>query len=411
MPLWGPLKVRTFRRLWIGASVSMLADQAFLVALTWLVLEVAGPGAGLGAVLAVASLPGTVLTPLGGVLSDRFSPAPLMTAASAGRVLLLSVLAALILTDATKLWHVYLLAGGLSALDALYYPASMSIVPTLVDRNRLEAANALAQGAEQITGIFGPVLAGSLVALVGLGVSFGANALLFLIATAIFARMAQGVNLSASETGTEQEGEADSGGASLVAQISEGARYAWRDPVIRSLLLILVGINLAMIGPLYVGGATLAEARLGGAGAFATLVAVAGVGSLVGAVGAGSIGQPGRRGLLVLVLAAALGLFVAAVALVSSLPAAAALAFAIGATASFLGVTNISWLQERSEPRLTGRVMSLAMFAAVSLDPVSFVGAGLLVELSLTAVFLSAGVLLLLTALLGATSGAFRRSD
>ena len=409
LPLWGPLKVRPFRWLWVGASVSMLADQAFLVALTWLVLEVAGPGAGLGAVLAVASLPGTVLTPLGGVLSDRFSPAPLMTAASAGRVVLLALLAVLILTDATQLWHVYLLAGGLSALDALYYPASMSIVPTLVDRNRLEAANALAQGAEQITGIFGPALAGVLVALVGLGAGFGANALLFLIATAIFARMAQGTNLSASEA--ERELESDSDGVSMVTQILEGGRYVWRDPVIRSLLLILVGINLAMMGPLYVGGATLAAARLGGAGAFATLVAVAGVGSLVGAAGAGSIGRPGRRGLLALVLTAALGLFVAAIALVSSLPAAVALAFAIGTTASFLGVTNISWLQERSEPRLTGRVMSLAMFAAVSLDPVSFAIAGLLVELSLTVVFLSAGALLLLTALLGATSGAFRRSD
>ena len=411
LPLWGPLKVRLFRRLWVGASVSMLADQAFLVALTWLVLEVAGPGAELGAVLAVASLPGTVLTPLGGVLSDRFSPAPLMTAASAGRVLLLALLAGLILTDTTQLWHVYLLAGGLSALDALYYPASMSIVPTLVDRNRLEAANALAQGAEQITGIFGPALAGALVTLVGLGASFGTNALLFLIATAIFARMARGASLSASETETELGGGADSVGVSIVAQVSEGVRYVWRDPVIRALLLILVGINLAMIGPLYVGGATLAEARLGGAGAFATLVTVAGVGSLVGAAGAGSIGQPGRRGLLVIVLTAALGLFVGAVALVPNLPAAAALAFAIGAAASFLGVTNISWLQERSEPRLTGRVMSLAMFAAVSLDPVSFAVAGLLVELGLEIVFVGAGALLVLTALLGATNGAFRRSN
>jgi hypothetical protein len=53
-------------------------------------------------------------------------------------------------------------------------------------------------------------------------------------------------------------------------------RYAWGDPVIRALLLVLVGINVAMVGPLYVGGATLSEACLEGAGAFATLVAVAG---------------------------------------------------------------------------------------------------------------------------------------
>jgi MFS family permease len=77
-------------------------------------------------------------------------------------------LTALILADATQLWHVYVIAASLSALDALYYPASMSIVPTLVDRDRLSAANALTQGAELVSSIFGPELAGSLLALLGL---------------------------------------------------------------------------------------------------------------------------------------------------------------------------------------------------------------------------------------------------
>jgi hypothetical protein len=52
-----------------------------------------------------------------------------------GLVLLLALLTALILADATRIWHVYAIAAGLSALDALYYPASMSIVPTLVERD------------------------------------------------------------------------------------------------------------------------------------------------------------------------------------------------------------------------------------------------------------------------------------
>jgi nitrate/nitrite transporter NarK len=81
----------------------MLADQAFLVALTWLVLRVAGSGAELGLVLAVASIPGTILTPAGGVLSDRYSPALIMIWGSAGRVLLLALLTVLIMADATKL--------------------------------------------------------------------------------------------------------------------------------------------------------------------------------------------------------------------------------------------------------------------------------------------------------------------
>jgi MFS family permease len=406
---WMPLQARYFRRLWAGAGLSMLADQAFLVALTWLVLRVTGSGAELGLVLAVASIPGTILTPAGGVLSDRYSPALIMIWTSAGRVLLLALLTFLIMADATRIWHVYVIAAGLSALDAFYYPASMSIVPTLVDRDRLSAANALTQAAEQVSSIFGPALAGTLLALLGLGASFGATAVLFLIATALFGAVARAAKPSGSQAGEVSEEDKGPSGARI--EFSEGIRYVWRDGVIRSLLLILLCTNLAMMGPLYVGGAVLAESRLGGAGAFGTLVGAAGVGALIGVVGAGSVSRFRRRGLIELGLTGLLGITVGAIAFVPNLVVAIALATAIGATSSFLGVITISWLQERTEPRLIGRVMSFAMFSAVALDPISFALAGVLVELDLTAVFLAAGTLLLLTAVLGALSPTMREVD
>ncbi len=176
-------------------------------------------------------------------------------------------------------------------------------------------------------------------------------------------------------------------------------------------MLILIGINLAMAGPIYVGGSILAETRLGGAGAFATLVAVGGVGSLIGAVAAGSSARIRRRGLVELVCTAALGIGVGGLAFSPNLFVAGTLAALIGMTASFLAVINISWLQERSEPALTGRVMSLAMFSAIALDPISYVLAGMLVEISLTVAFLAAGGLLLFTALLGAASRTMRTVD
>ena len=159
------------------------------------------------------------------------------------------------------------------------------------------------------------------------------------------------------------------------------------------------------------GGAVLAESRLGGAGAFGTLVGAAGVGALIGIVGAGSISSFRRRGSIELGLTGLLGLIVGAIAFVPNLVAAVALATAIGATASFLGVITISWLQERTEPPLIGRVMSIAMFSAVALDPISFALAGLLVELDLTAMFVAAGTLLLLTALFGPLSRTMREAD
>jgi len=387
----------------------MLADQAFLVALTWLVLRITGSGAALGVVLAVASIPGTILTPAGGVLSDRYSPALNMIWASAGRVLLLALLTVLILANATQLWHVYVIAASLSALDALYYPASMSIVPTLVDRHRLSAANALTQGAEQASSIFGPALAGGLLALLGLGASFGATAVLFLIATAWFGAIARAAKPAGSKASDVPEG--DDGQSRALTSFMEGIRYVWRDGVIRSLLVILLGTNLAMMGPLYVGGAVLAESRLRGAGAFGTLVGAAGVGSLIGVVGAGSVSSFRRRGLIELGLTGLLGIIVGAIAFVPNLAAAVAFAIAIGATASFLGVITVSWLQECTEPALIGRVMSFAMFSAVALDPISFALAGILVEIDLTAMFLAAGTLLLLTAVFGALSRTMREVD
>src|SRR5215210_2213695 len=139
-PLLAPLKGMAFRRTWFGSSIAMLADQAFLISLTWLVLRITDSGAALGTVLAVAAIPGIALTPLGGVLSDRLSPIAVMSSANAARSALMGTLTLLVLADATRIWHVYLLAGGLSALDALYYPASMSVTPIPVHRDRLNAA-------------------------------------------------------------------------------------------------------------------------------------------------------------------------------------------------------------------------------------------------------------------------------
>jgi MFS family permease len=205
--------------------------------------------------------------------------------------------------------------------------------------------------------------------------------------------------------------ETDGAQSRALGSFVEGINYVWRDGVIRSLLMILLGTNLAMMGPLYVGGAVLAESRLGGAGAFGVLVASAGVGALIGIMVAGSVSRFRRRGLIELGLTGLLGVIVGAIAFVPNLLTAVVLATAIGATASFLGVITISWLQERAQPGMIGRVMSLAMFSAVALDPISFALAGLLVQLDLTAMFLAAGTLLLLTAVAGAASSTMREVD
>ena len=404
LSLWLPLKDRLFRRLFVGEGVALLADQMFLISLTLLVLEVAGPGAQLGSVLAVASIPGALLMLVGGWVSDRFPPAAVLVVSNAGRAALMAVLAWIVLSDAVQLWHLYVLAGALGLLDAFHYPASLSVVPSLVEKRKLEAANALVQGAEQISGLVGPALAAAAAASLGLGATFAGFALMFLATSALVFTVARGARKRPDAEGA-QNPSAPGGG------ILDGLRYAWRDPLLRTMLFVLAAINLAAIGPMIVGGAVLAEERLGGAGSLGVLFSAFGGGSLVGLLVAGAAGRPRRRGATMLGATALIGLGLGALGFVPGLVSACAAAVAMGVGAGYLGVVLVSWLQERAEPALRGRVMSLVMFCVVALDPVSYALAGVLVARSLTLTFVAAGTLMLAAVLFGAASSPVRKFD
>ncbi len=180
----------------------------------------------------------------------------------------------------------------------------------------------------------------------------------------------------------------------------EGVRYAWRDPVIRGMLLVLAAINLAAIGPLVVGGAALAEQRLGGTAAFGIFLSAFGGGSLIGVILAGSVRRAGHRGLTVLGVATVFGLGLVALGFVPGLSLALAVAATMGVGSGYLGVVLVAWLQERVEAGVRGRVMSLVVFAVVALDPISYALAGATMELGLTVTFASAGAFMLLIVVL-----------
>jgi MFS family permease len=424
MTMVQPIRLSSFRRLFVGESIAVFADQMLLVALTLLALRIAGPGFTLGSVLAVAAIPGALLMPVGGWVSDRFSPAGVLLLCSIGRTLLASALASMVFLGVSSSWPLYALASTLGVLNALYYPASLSTVPAILkDKALLGAGNALVMGTQQVSDMAGPVLAASLVALFGVGAVFGINALMFAGAAILFGLVTSGVRRptetrlrekAPSEVSSQhkQHELADAerlseGSQGLVAGIVEGIRYAWRDPLLRTMLFALALLSFSTSGPLRVGGAMLAQTRLGGAETFGVLLSAFGAGSLIGLVVAGSLVRMGR-GADLIVGTAALGLGLGTLGFVSSLFLATALILAMGIVAGYLGMVLMAWLQERTKPSLHGRVMSLMMFAAVAVDPLSYALMGLLSGLDLRIMFAAAGSLVATTALLGAASRTVR---
>lgn len=359
-----PLADPLFRRLWAGESLAGLSEQLFIVCLTLLVLDIAGPGGALGLVLAVAAVPRALLMPFGGLLADRVAPARIVVVTTWLRAALLALLAVLVATGPPSIAVIAVLAGALGALDAAYYPASLSLLPQVVAPDGLPAANAPVQGAESAGDLLGPALATAAVAAAGLAGAFGAVTALYLVAAALLATFARRL----ARTRPAISATTEPGGA--VRDLREGLAFAWREPVVRTTLIVLVILNVALVGPALVGGAVLAEQRLGGAERLGLVFVGFGVGSLIGLSLAGGR-PPRRRGPVLIAGLALLGAGTAALGLAQSLTAAALIAGGMGLGGGYLGVVLTAWLQERVPARLRGRVMSLVALSAVALDPLS----------------------------------------
>ena len=175
-----------------------------------------------------------------------------------------------------------------------------------------------------------------------------------------------------------------------------------------SIVILSTALNVAFTGPIAVGLPWLVLVRFGG-DAFASSASSSRLrrGSLAGVILAGSLGDPGRFGGLVLVLLLGVGLGSWASAWLRG--TAVTLSRSSAAAMRLVNVSIISWTQARTEPHLLGRTMSFMMLGAVVSAPLSIALAGVVVDANATAMFLAAGGLVLGVSASGLATGLHRR--
>ncbi|MER8236522.1 MFS transporter [Streptomyces sp. NPDC094049] len=392
------------RRLIVGQGLAAVVDALFLVWLTLFVLELSEPGVGTGLVLVAVALPRALLLLPAGVLVDRLGPAPVMVVSAWLRVAVLLGLGALVVFTSPSLATVALLGGLLGVADAAYFPAALALLPAVVPDEKLARVNGLVQGAESGGDLVGPALAAGCVAAVGFAATLGGIAAMAALAAVALSTLLRVARRRGAGSGADAgDGERLSSARALGA----GLKYAWRDPLVRGMLAAIALINIAVVGPVLVGGAVLADQRLGGAGSLGVVLSGFGLGSLAGSLVAGWR-PPARRGWAVIGGVAAIGAGMAGLAAVTHVVAATAVVSLIGVGSAFLGVVVVATLQERVPEGLLGRVLSLVVLATVAFDPFSYVLAGFLLPYGTTTLFLLCGGAVLACACLVATSPAIR---
>src|SRR5699024_2850200 len=175
------LSFYNYRMWFIGALIANIGTWMQRIAQDWLVLTELTDNSGfaVGIVTALQFIPTVFLTPVAGVLTDRFNRRKILLTTQTALGVLAAGLGAMVLTGVAQLWHVYvfaLLLGVVSALDA---PARQVFVSELVPANQLANAVGLNSASFNAARLIGPGIAGLGIAAVGTGWIFIINALSF----------------------------------------------------------------------------------------------------------------------------------------------------------------------------------------------------------------------------------------
>lgn len=350
------MRFRNYRLYFFSQIVSFSGTWMQGIAQAWLVLELTGSGTALGTVVAMQFLPTLLLAPYGGVIADRFEKRRLIMVTQTLAGLLALTLGVLTLTGVVELWMVYVIAAGFGAVTAIDNPSRQTFVMEMVGPADIANAVTLNSVVVNAARAIGPAIAGVIIATVGVGECFVANAVSYLavIVALVFIRTSE---LHPTTRAVRAPG-----------QLRQGFQYAWNTPMLRTTLAMLAVIGLFA----YEFTTTLpllSEFTFGaGSAGLATMTALMGVGAVVGGLVIASSGPPTIPRLVA--VAASFGLLLIVVSLMPTIALVYLVMPFVGAAS--VGVISLSnaTLQLNADPQLRGRVMAIFSMALMGSTPI-----------------------------------------
>ena len=260
------LRHRNFQLFFSGQLISLIGTWMQSVAQSWLVYRLTGSALLLGSVGFASQIPVFLFAPLGGITADRYNRRHIVIGTQVA-----FVLAVLTLSGKIQVWHVFVLASLLGVVNAFDIPGRQSFLVDMVGKEDL--MNAIALNSSMFNGarVIGPAIAGILVAKIGEGWCFFANAVSY-IAVIIGLLMMRVQNPARASM------------ASPFEHMMEGFRFVNRTAPIRALLMLLglvslVGMPYVVLMPIFAD-----KILHGGARGLGILMGATGVGALFGAL-------------------------------------------------------------------------------------------------------------------------------
>ena len=346
-----------YRYLWLGQlghSAAMWMEQ---VVRPLLILELTGSALQVGFVVALRMAPQLLFGLLAGVIADKHSKQRVLMMSQTVTLMMHLILAILILTKNIAVWHVFVTAFISGASMAFNQPARQSMIPCLVPAEILLNAIALNTAAMNTMRVLGAGLAGGLLVFLDFGAIYLLNAIIFVFVIWMTTKIQLTENPPAP--GSKDICEITQK-TSILHDLLEGFRYIADNRVVlylvgMALVLFLIGLPYQQV---FIPLLALDVLKIGRSGA-GWMLALTGIGALMGSLVMASVRQFPRRGLI---LMGFIVIFGAALALLSQsrlLVLSAAALIIAGGVATTYNSLNMSLLLEQSPRQFHGRVLSL----------------------------------------------------
>jgi MFS family permease len=361
------LRHQNYRLFFSGQLVSLIGTWMQTVAQSWLVYRLQGSSLGLGLVAFAGQIPVFVLGPIAGIVADRVPRQRVIIATQVGSMLIAFLLAALTLTHAIQIWHIYVLASLLGALNAFDIPSRQAFVSELVAREDL--SNAIALNSSMFNGarMIGPAIAGLVVAGVGEGWCFVANGLSYFAVLYGLLRM----RLPARQRIIA---------GSAWTHMAEGFRFVATTPPLRALILLLgfvslMGMPYSVLMPAFAGHVLGA-----GSSGLGILMTASGVGALLGALMLASREGLAGLGRWIALASACFGVTLCVFSLSRSFWLSVAILVPVGLSMMIQMASSNTLVQALTPDRLRGRVMSIYSMVFMGMAPLGAICAGFIAD-------------------------------
>ncbi len=358
-----------FTIVWIGQIISLLGTSMTGFAMTIWAYEKTNSATALALVGFFFVAPMLIASPFAGALVDRSNRKLMMMVSDIASGIGSFAILILYTTGHLQIWHLYIIVAFQGVFQSFQWPAYSAAISTMIPKEHYGRANGMLSLADTASNIFAPILAGSLLGVIGVP-----GILIIDLATFIFAIGAL-LMVHIPQPRVTEEGRQAQG--NILKEAVFGFRYILSRPSLLALQLVFLTGNFLIGIPQAVQAAMVLANTGSNEKALAYVNSAGAIGGVVGGLVMSAWGGPKRRAHGVL-----LGWFVAS--LLGPVLMGFGRVIPVWAVAIFLGTffipiingSNQAIWQAKVPPDLQGKVFSIRRLIAWFVTPLAMLVAG-----------------------------------